>query len=391
MLRLWGQPDYLCRLGLFHSAYSNSYVNLAIFDAASDRPLVADAIGADAERLTHKLCIVPRHDIVWDELAESGRVPEEGLTTRHIRTGEDVHLSRAELRHLLVFTMADISEQVRACAMCACVCHVCVCPCVRACVCACTVRARSAVHSHVAARRTLCARARARLTRATPQPRNPARARARGASCAGLCAPQYAGWYDEVFDYPRGGAIFAPGASRTTQGHRPGALWPGACKPGLWVSHVGRLALAARSAGAEVEGAPLPPVFDGCSRTLTPEAELRARDLYVSVVNDTAVTDSPSSRAAAVDALTDASELNPFVGEPLTVLAQCRLADGRFEEAERAAAAALELHAMWGTSWDKRMRWAGWVAWTRVLLGRAREREPWPQSSWAAVNLGLVR
>jgi len=37
------------------------------------------------------------------------------------------------------------------------------------------------------------------------------------------------------------------------------------------------------------------------------------------------------------------------------------------------------------------MRWAGWLAWTRVLLGRAREREPWPSSAWAAVNLGLVR
>jgi hypothetical protein len=111
VLRLWQQPTFLCRLGLFHSAYSNSYVNLAIFDQACDRPLVRDAIGAEAEALTHKLCIVPRHDIVWDHLAEDGRVPAEGMTTKHIRTGEAVQLSASELRHLLVFTMADIAEQ----------------------------------------------------------------------------------------------------------------------------------------------------------------------------------------------------------------------------------------------------------------------------------------
>lgn len=111
VLRLWGQPDFLCRLGLFHSAYSNSYVNLAIFDAAKDRGLVSQAIGAEAEALTHKLCVVPRHSIVWDNLAEEGRVPADGMTVRHIHTGEPVHLSSAELRHLLVFTMADIAEQ----------------------------------------------------------------------------------------------------------------------------------------------------------------------------------------------------------------------------------------------------------------------------------------
>ena len=65
--------------------------------------------------------------------------------TQHIRSGEPVRLSAEEVRHLLVFTMADIAEQ-------------------------------------------------------------------------------YAGWYDEVFDYPAGGAIFAPGAAASTgpsQGESP--------------------------------------------------------------------------------------------------------------------------------------------------------------------------
>jgi len=317
VLRLWGQPTFLCRLGLFHSAYSNSYVNLAIFDASADRQLVAGAIGAEAEALTHKLCVVPRHTMVWDTLAEEGKIPAEGMTVAHIKTGEEVHLSAAELRHLLVFTMADIAEQ-------------------------------------------------------------------------------YAGWYDEVFDYPRSGAIFAKGAATSTVGHEPAALWPGACRPGLWVSHVGRLACAVASLPPSVDlgGAPLPPVFQNCSDSnwLTPENELRARDLYVSVTNQALGGPSPSNaRADATAKLREAHRLNPHVGEPLTVLAQCLLADGDFEGGEAAAASALELHCAWGTSWDKRMRWAGWLAWTRVLLGRAREREPWPSSAWAAVNLGLVR
>lgn len=111
-------------------------------------------------------------------------------------------------------------------------------------------------------------------------------------------------------------------------------------------------------------------------------------------VTNGAVDGAGSGAAARGDAaarLRDAHALNPHVGEPLTVLSQCLLADGDFGGAERAAARALELHAGWGTSWDKRMRWAGWLAWTRVLLARARAREPWPQSAWAAVNLGLVR
>ena len=73
------------------------------------------------------------------------------------------------------------------------------------------------------------------------------------------------------------------------------------------------------------------------------------------------------------------------------MLAQCLLAEGDFDGAAAAAAEALRLHCAWGTSWDKRMRWGGWVSWTRVLLAKATERSPWPASAWETVNLGLVR
>ena len=103
-----------------------------------------------------------------------------------------------------------------------------------------------------------------------------------GAACSSprvlpTCRPQ--GWYDEVFNYPKGGAIFAPGAAMSTQGHRPAALWPGECKPGLWLSHVSRIARAVASV-TPTDAMPLPPVFNGCSTVLDPGDELRARDLY---------------------------------------------------------------------------------------------------------------
>jgi ribulose bisphosphate carboxylase small subunit len=40
ILKLWRMPDVICRCGLLHSAYSNSYVNLAIFDPTVGRETV---------------------------------------------------------------------------------------------------------------------------------------------------------------------------------------------------------------------------------------------------------------------------------------------------------------------------------------------------------------
>ncbi|KAK6241494.1 hypothetical protein SCA6_006883 [Theobroma cacao] len=37
ILKIWKAPDSVCLCGLFHSAYSNAYVNLAIFDASTGR------------------------------------------------------------------------------------------------------------------------------------------------------------------------------------------------------------------------------------------------------------------------------------------------------------------------------------------------------------------
>ncbi|GLJ39614.1 hypothetical protein SUGI_0809800 [Cryptomeria japonica] len=55
ILKLWNAPDPIDRCGLFHSIYSNSYVNLAIFQPNVVRQKVKDLIGDEAEELDNLL------------------------------------------------------------------------------------------------------------------------------------------------------------------------------------------------------------------------------------------------------------------------------------------------------------------------------------------------
>ena len=68
ILKIWKAPDSVCLCGLFHSAYSNSYVNLAIFDPSTGRDVVRSHVGDAAERLIHLFCVVPRQTLIHDDL-----------------------------------------------------------------------------------------------------------------------------------------------------------------------------------------------------------------------------------------------------------------------------------------------------------------------------------
>jgi hypothetical protein len=148
ILHLWGAPDAVSRCGLYHSSYSNSYVNLAIFEPDVSRARVRAIIGDAAERLVHLFCVVPRHALMHEDLylrytdaeltdhlaaaeaslvkAAGGNktdrsdawrvklravVPEEGVVAPHIRTGEPVALSRRVLAVFVLMTVADFSDQ----------------------------------------------------------------------------------------------------------------------------------------------------------------------------------------------------------------------------------------------------------------------------------------
>ncbi|KAK1380538.1 Tetratricopeptide repeat protein like [Heracleum sosnowskyi] len=362
ILKLWKAQESVCICGLFHSAYSNSYVNLAIFNPSTGRDTVRQHVGEGAERLIHLFCIVPRQALIHDDLLfkytdselvkhlkvseislknakekglfdreESWRkkmqtlVPASGITIKHIKTGEDVTVSRRAIAIFLMMTMADFSDQ-------------------------------------------------------------------------------FFGFQDVLFDNSNGRQDFS-GNSFT-------ALWPGDGKPGLWMNSISRMGaiytLIVREEEIFIEERKrgshngyglvfidrdedlelvIPPVFEKCTLVLDAGEQIAARELYWEGVCDMSIGTLGLEGVEKV--LKMSVEKNPFVGEPHVVLAQLCLSQGRYEEAEKEAEKGLTLLLEWGSPWDKRMSWEGWIAWARVLLMKAKEKS-WPQTSWGILNLGLV-
>lgn len=112
ILTLWGESRIIAHVGLFHSAYSNSYVNLALFDPSSERDLMKELIGPEAEGFVHMFCVINRQEVVVNTLLRQGFIPREGITVPHLRNkNETVFLSAETLRMLVIFTMADIADQ----------------------------------------------------------------------------------------------------------------------------------------------------------------------------------------------------------------------------------------------------------------------------------------
>ncbi|XAR53168.1 hypothetical protein NMG60_11021603 [Bertholletia excelsa] len=365
ILKLWKAPYSVCLCGLFHSAYSNSYVNLAIFDPSTGRDTVRSHVGDEAEGLIHLFCVVPRQPLIHDDLLfhysdselvehlklsevslrnakerglfnneEAWRkklqdlVPADGITVKHIKTGEDVVVSRRVVAVFLLMTMADFSDQ-------------------------------------------------------------------------------FFGFQDALFLNSDGRLEF--------RGNNHTALWPGNGKPGLWMNSISRMGaiynliareeeifIMERKQGEGGENGKqgggrdekielvMPPVFENCTRIVGADEQIEARDLYWEAVCGCASASDEEELKKAEELLARSGDRNPCIGEPHVALAQVFLSRGGYEEAEREAETGLRLLLEWGSPWDKRMSWEGWVAWARVLLMKAKEKS-WPQTSWGILNLGLVR
>jgi len=98
---------------------------------------------------------------------------------------------------------------------------------------------------------------------------------------------------------------------------------------------------------------------------------------------------APEHGPQAIQSLLKAISLNPFIAEPHVVLAQAYLRAEQWKEAETHSAQGLDLLTQWGTPWDKRMSFGGWVAWSRVMNMKAKENK-YPKNSWEVINLGLT-
>lgn len=311
----WNQGLTISRVGLFHSAYSNSYVNLALFDPnkPDERSKMRDMIGADAEELVHIFCIIDRQAVVVNTLLKNGFIPGEGLTVPHVKKPENtVYLSPEILRMLLVFTMADVADQ-------------------------------------------------------------------------------YFGWQDQLFGgHEEENSMLLPGEDLLEK-HDPTALWPGVSKPGLYMSYLSELGRVASTfvPKTDYDVVAIPPIFENCTFVLSRKHEAESRDLYWQVVTKTAT--KTGDLGDDITKLSRATQMNPWAFEPFVMLAQKYMHIGNFELAYTCAGKALELQKQWGTSWDKRLAFGAWVAWTNVLHQRARDKLVWPKNSWDVNNFGLVK
>ena len=163
---------------------------------------------------------------------------------------------------------------------------------------------------------------------------------------------------DEIF------AGYPQQQRRDLKTHWAASLWPGP----LAVEHpVHAVAPCSRCRGWRTAPIPVPPAFDHCRATLTPRDEAAASALYWQVV--TAAADRDGQRPPHAGSGRRAQSLGRRAAP---MLAQLALTAGDFEAAERHAAAGLAALQAWGTAWDKRIEWAGWMAWARIELQNAR-------------------
>jgi hypothetical protein len=104
--------------GLCHSAYSNSYVNLKVFDADApgERERVQEAMGKEAESTVLLWCTINRRLEVVDRLlpldiAALKHKLEKGIYVTHLKTKKEMLLTPRQVGELLVFEMADACDQ----------------------------------------------------------------------------------------------------------------------------------------------------------------------------------------------------------------------------------------------------------------------------------------
>lgn len=318
---LWKLPRDVCLMALLHSAFSNSFVNLALWspDSAGRAALcdlLREAAPADAdaaEAWTWLFCSVPRHELVYTRLVdvlvygiEANKAAPEGATpqsllgwrddppnyvlpldeatgqlvppVRDIRSGEAIPLDAYQIGTLLALSVADFAEQWHA-------------------------------------------------------------------------------WQDALFGTEADGGRMRYGEA-IGSAH---ALWPGDGSPGLFLHTLSHVCALVRACNASLErrgdsrSVPLPNLFAGCTRVVSAaqQAACAAHYWAAATVFWRGATDEEA--ASATDEVSRAIESCPFVGEPFVLRAQLRMQSTPPDWAGAAddAASGLRLLLDWGTCWDK--------------------------------------
>jgi len=299
ILCLWKQSTAICRLGLYHSVYSNKSVNLALFNWKEDRDLLRNKLGEEAEQLVYLFCSVDRHALIIETI-HSGEIPPEGKIVKHHFTGEDIHISQYIIGVFLVVCFADEADQQSS-------------------------------------------------------------------------------WQEELM------GLSTPYSNTIITNSDSGVLWPGIGRPGIWQYWVSYLANKLKR--NNIPGVVFPPIFNYCADIIKIEDEIKARDLYWAVITNHRAS---AEADTAVQMLKEVIVLNPYVGEPHALLAQIFIQKKDFQKAMEHAEKGLKLFQLWGTAWDKRISWEGWISWARVIYN-CSQTQTWPSSGEGILNLGLIK
>lgn len=145
--------------------------------------------------------------------------------------------------------------------------------------------------------------------------------------------------------------------------NRPLSLYPGDGKPAIalyWMSSI----CAAIKEQLDV----VPSAFHSCTSVLSYEQEIRARDCYWQVV----LHEEELSYEKQRELLQESIARNPFIAEPEVMLGQLLFRRGDLTGAGEHSARALRKMYALGSAWDKRLSYATWVAYARVLLVRSQ-------------------
>ncbi|CFT89988.1 Uncharacterised protein [Bordetella pertussis] len=191
---------------------------------------------------------------------------------------------------------------------------------------------------------------------------------------------QWHSWQDEIF------AGYPHQERRDTSTHWAASLWPGPLKPPARILDMLSRLLQPLSTLPAGTGIPTPPAFGHCTAVLDAGDEAAAAALYwQGITRMHPMTEMDSAHHLLQAAIAH----NPWVAEPRLLLAQLALTAQDYDTALEQAAAGLAALQAWGTSWDKRIEWSGWMAWARILLQNARDRQ-WPATLGGLNGLGLM-
>ncbi|KAL6591557.1 hypothetical protein ACP70R_050060 [Stipagrostis hirtigluma subsp. patula] len=338
IVRLWGAPPDIARCGLVHSTYANSYINVSIFESNTTRETVQSLFDEPIERLVFLFCAVSRHKLI-----------HEGLLFQYTDMQLTDHLAASDVsvrtaRETGTFDTSEPWRQKLSSLL--------------------PPKGIQVRHFETGEPLALSRRLVALFMLMT---------------IIDIC-DQFNAYQDKLYTNENGRLEF--------RGDNWGALWPGSCKPGLWMNVASRLAVLRRLDGDEEIKLVIPPVFNYCTKVLDPMEQIAARDLYWEAI----CIDDRNNRdwQRVEEILLESIKKNPFVGEPHLVLTQVYLNMERYQEGKKEAEEGLKLLLEWGVSWDKRMTWGTWVSWGKVMLDRANEND-WPHSAAGITNLGLVK